>query len=185
MKNVWFISDTHWQHEAMLKFTGDDGKLVRPGFSNAKEFDEYMMENWNSVVKPGDKVWHLGDVFFGDFESYRDNIHKKLNGSKRLLLGNHDNDQRLFNLFEKVQLIRNWSEYDFVSSHIPMNNFSCYSHRKNKILVNVHGHVHSNDVPSDGYVNLSVERINYTPIHLEDVIVKVKAELKKMESEEN
>lgn len=182
MSDIWFISDTHWQHEAMLTFTGDDGSPVRPGFSNAKELDDKMMENWNAVIKPNDKVWHLGDVFFGNFETYRDNIHKKLNGHKRLLIGNHDNDPRLFNLFEKVQLIRNWSEHDFVASHIPMNKFSCYSHRKNKILVNVHGHVHSNDVPEEGYVNLSVERIGFAPIHLDDVISKVKVEMEKMET---
>lgn len=180
MKDIWFISDTHWQHESILKFTDKNGDLIRPGFSNVSEMNEVLIENWNSCVKPGDKVWHFGDVFFGNFETYRDNIHSKLNGQKRLLLGNHDDDGRLFKLFQKVHVIRRFDEFDFVASHIPMHKFSCYNHRKQKTLVNVHGHTHDNDVEDVGYINISCEKTNYKPIHIDEVRVMVNAELVKM-----
>lgn len=180
MKNIYFISDTHWQHSNILKFTDENGVRLRPEFSSAKEMDEYMIEMWNQKVKPGDKIWHLGDVYFGQFETYRDNIHKKLNGHKRMLLGNHDNDSRLFGLFDKVQVIRRFDEYDFICSHIPMHKFSCYNHRKDLTMVNVHGHVHVNDVPDVGYVNISVEKTGYAPIHLDEVRSLVEAEYRRM-----
>ena len=48
-----------------------------------------MIENWNSVVKKGDYVYHLGDVFFGSKETFPA-LWNRLNGSKRLIIGNHD-----------------------------------------------------------------------------------------------
>lgn len=163
---------SHFQHENILSFRDKDGNLIRPEFSNVKEMDECLIENWNSVVKPGDKIWHLGDVFFGNFDTYRDNIHCKLNGQKRLLLGNHDENNQIFKLFQKVQVIRRFD--DFVCSHIPMHKFSCYNHRKEKTMVNVHGHTHNNDVGDFGYVNISCEKTGYKPIHYEDVLKLVR-----------
>lgn len=181
-RDIWLISDTHWNHANILKFKDDQGNLTRPEFSSAKEMNDFMLEKWNEAIKPSDKVWHFGDVFFGSFEEY-EKIHNQLNGHKRLLLGNHDNDSRLFKMFQKVQVIRRFDEFDFVGSHIPMHTFSCFNHRKNSTLVNVHGHVHTNDVPDIGYVNISCERTGYAPIHLDDVIKLVNLEKMKMEAQ--
>ena len=57
--------DTHFNHEQMMYFR-DWGNLTRPGFTDVDDMNEYMIDNWNSVVKDGDEVWHLGDVVFGD-----------------------------------------------------------------------------------------------------------------------
>jgi len=62
MGNVWFISDTHFFHANILKFVGNDGKRIRAPFQSLDEMHDYMIEKWNSKVKPGDKVYHLGDV---------------------------------------------------------------------------------------------------------------------------
>jgi calcineurin-like phosphoesterase family protein len=83
--NIFLISDTHFGHENMYKFTGLDGLRVRAKFANASEGDEYMIQAWNQTVKPQDHVYHLGDVAFGPIS-----IVQKLNGHKRLVLGNHD-----------------------------------------------------------------------------------------------
>lgn len=48
-----------------------------------------MIERWNARVKPEDIVCHLGDFGFGSKEGLRD-ILKTLNGTKVLILGNHD-----------------------------------------------------------------------------------------------
>ena len=68
MKDIWLISDTHFGHENILSFRhgGPDGPLIRGNlFSSVEEMDECMIDQWNKYVKPGDKVYHLGDVFFG------------------------------------------------------------------------------------------------------------------------
>lgn len=170
MAEIFFISDPHWNHANILTFVGVDGKPIRPHFSNVEEMNEVMIERWNAVVRPQDKVWNLGDVFFGDFDEYK-KIHSRLNGHQRLLLGNHDKDERLWTtrMFKKIGVIRRFDEYGFVCSHIPMNRHSCFNHRQNDYLVNVHGHVHEQDVPDAGYVNISCEKTNYAPIHLEDL----------------
>ena len=58
MKNIWFISDTHFNHEGILGFKDYIGKPVRE-FANVNEMNEAMMDNWNSVVKPNDVVYPL------------------------------------------------------------------------------------------------------------------------------
>ena len=87
MSDIWIVSDTHFGHNNMLKFKDKDNNPIRPGFSTVEEMDEHMIECWNSVVKDGDIVYHLGDVFFDNGHT----VLPRLKGRKRLLLGNHDN----------------------------------------------------------------------------------------------
>ena len=89
MRDIWLISDTHFGHENILGFRhgGRDGPLIRGSrFSSVEEMDEAMIENWNKTVKPGDKIYHLGDVFFGPKDEFIKKW-KRLNGQKRLILG--------------------------------------------------------------------------------------------------
>ena len=66
MANIWVVSDCHFGHNNVLKFKDDDGNLIRGSkFSSIEEMDEHLIERWNSVVKAGDKVYNLGDVYFG------------------------------------------------------------------------------------------------------------------------
>lgn len=79
---TYFISDTHFQHANIIKYCN------RP-FEDTKVMDETIIMNWNSVVKPTDIVWHLGDVMLGNRENLAD-VMSKLNGVKFLVKGNHD-----------------------------------------------------------------------------------------------
>ena len=66
MSNIWVISDTHFRHSNILNFIDHNtGKLVRPMFTDVDAMDEHIIERWNSVVKTGDTVYHLGDVVMG------------------------------------------------------------------------------------------------------------------------
>ena len=168
MANTFFISDTHFGHAKMLTFTNSDGTLVRPEFSNVEEMDEFMVERWNSVVRPQDKVYHLGDVVI---RRQNLSILERLNGTKRLILGNHD----IFDLkdyskyFKKIYAMRKLD--DMVLTHIPLHPESV-----NRFGLNVHGHIHRNTVrqynsefADTRYFNVSVEMINYTPISIDEV----------------
>ena len=65
MANIFVTSDTHLCHENIIKFTDSSGNRIRP-FNNIWEMNETILQHWNSVVKPNDIVWHLGDVFMGN-----------------------------------------------------------------------------------------------------------------------
>lgn len=171
MSNIFLVSDTHFSHANILTFTKRDGTRLRP-FSSVEEMDEHMIEKWNSVVRPQDKVYHLGDVA----------MHKRYipmvgrcNGHKRLILGNHDDDdmELYAPFFEKVYGTKLLDR--FLLSHIPVHPESL-----GKAWGNVHGHVHNNvDDLHFGpkYMNVSVEVIDYTPVSLEDLKVRFQKRL--------
>ena len=169
--NIFLVSDTHFFHENMYTFIGCDGiTRTRAKFTSAAEGDEYMIDAWNSVVRPEDHVWHLGDLTMlrssGDIWRI-EKVMKSLHGHKRLILGNHDHfDVRVYrNIgFEKVKGSHRFGR--LVYSHIPLHPDAIAS---SKVLACVHGHIHDRPAPPGKYVNVSVEQIGYTPITVEEV----------------
>lgn len=172
MKDIWLISDTHFGHENILTFRHQGGELIRGNiFSSVEEMDEVMIDQWNRYVKPGDKVYHLGDVFFGNKDTFIQNW-KRLNGQKRLILGNHD-DAKFFakhELVAKIDVWRMFPEHGLLLTHVPVHETVLYEGRfKGVEAINIHGHLHQNPSPSIKHRCVSVEQIDYTPIHIEDV----------------
>lgn len=171
MKNYWFIADTHFNHKTILNFKNSEGKPLRP-FSNLEEMNETIIDNWNKLVKPQDKIYHLGDVIFGNHIEYN-NILKRLNGKKRLILGNHDCNKERFLIpyFQKMHGVRhlNIEGNSLILSHIPIHIDSLKRFR-----LNIHGHCHDSHVKEAreecSYVNVCVENTNYKPVNLEEII---------------
>lgn len=182
MSNTFLISDTHFSHVNTWKtFKLADGITPMRPFSSTEEMDETMISNWNSVVKPIDKVYHLGDIAACSATKLRI-IFSRLNGDKVLIKGNHDVDklslyQELFKDVRGSHLLDN-----LVLTHIPVNRGSLDRWRGN-----IHGHLHnyfvrkvigvdvktgdfkySND-PDPKFECVSVERIDYTPIPFETI----------------
>jgi calcineurin-like phosphoesterase family protein len=172
-KNIWVISDTHWQHSNILNFTDSKtGNLVRPQFSSVEEMNEVMIQRWNEVVRPGDKVYHLGDVVMGnDQENWMKRNWPRLMGQKRLICGNHDNIKMLSSggFFAKVALWRVFSEFGLILSHIPLHESSLVRGSKGQQMVNVHGHIHSNPSPPGPYRCVCVEQTDYRPVNIEEL----------------
>jgi calcineurin-like phosphoesterase family protein len=169
MGDIWVTSDTHFGHKNILGFKDGQGNPVRP-FSSVGEMDETLVSNWNSVVKRGDKVYHLGDVFFGDKEGFQ-HLWPRLNGSKRLVLGNHDDAKFLSSggFFKKVCMWRVFSEFGLLLTHTPQHQ-SCLQTQKST-LWNVHGHIHHNKSPEGPYTCVCVEQTDYTPVNIEELRV--------------
>ena len=165
MSDIWIISDTHFGHANILKFTDKSGNLIRPSFDNVDHMDECIADNWNSVVKDGDIVYHLGDVYYDQGHK----ILSKLKGRKRLVLGNHDNGKASYIQvnFQKVLMWRMFPEFGLLLTHVPVHESTLQ--RGDITLKNVHGHIHQRKLEDSRYHNVSVERINYTPVHIEDL----------------
>lgn len=168
--NIWVISDTHFGHDAII------GYCNRP-FADIDEMDEHMIDRWNSVVKPVDKVYHLGDVFMGSTLRANQNLHR-LNGKLRLIVGNHDviNTQSpLMHHFQKISMWRIFKEFGLLLTHVPVHpdNISSIGKKNDGTpyheLTNIHGHIHNNPSPEGRYRCVCVEQINYTPINIEEL----------------
>lgn len=169
ISKVWLTSDTHFSHSNILGFKREDGSPLRPGFANADEMDECIIERWNSVVKPEDKVYHLGDVAFKDGLK----LVAKLNGTKVLIKGNHD--QAKLSAYAKLfKDVRGTHKLDnLLLSHVPI-----HPSQIARFKMCVHGHLHDKEVLChsgrvDGrYYSVCVERHNYYPVALEQVIAE-------------
>lgn len=165
----WFISDTHFFHANILKFTDKAGLRIRP-FNSLDEMHEVMIDNWNSVVKDGDYVYHLGDVTMQYHKPFQELMYR-LKGDKRLIVGNHDKlkQEGLMKHFSKVELWKGFKEHNFTATHIPQR---LESLRDGKF--NVHGHTHQNNVCDRcNYINVCVEVRQYTPVHLDTIISEI------------
>lgn len=165
MTDVFLISDTHFGHGNILNFKREDGSPLRK-FNNILEHDEHLIDRWNSVVKPDDKVYHLGDVGFKSFSIMKHLVFGRLNGTKVLIKGNHDN----FKISQYAQIFKDVRAThvlnNIVLSHIPIHEYSIARWKGN-----IHGHLHDKGLKDDRYLNVSVERlIDYTPIAFEEVL---------------
>jgi calcineurin-like phosphoesterase family protein len=171
MRDIWVVSDTHFHHENILNFVDYAGQKVRD-FDTVEDMDNHMLDRWNSVIKPGDIVYHLGDVFIGPKDEFK-RFWPKFHGKKRLLCGNHDDIPFLSSggFFSKVQLWRQFTEFGIVMSHIPLHESSLYRGKDTSApMLQVHGHIHRLSSPTRMHYNVSVEALDdYTPVHIEDL----------------
>ncbi len=186
MSNIWVQSDPHFFHENIIQYCG------RP-FANADLMNEFMVDKWNSTVKEQDKVYCLGDVYFGAGRT-REEITlllSSLKGKKRLILGNHDNgkDQILQRIFQKIDVWRMFPDMGLLLTHVPVHHQSLFrgatgNEENPKKLRNIHGHIHEkvvsrerfSDIIGDwideddpDYKCVSVEHLDYGLINIEDL----------------
>lgn len=156
MPAVYFTSDTHFGHLKALEF--------RPGFESIEEHNEFLIERWNSVVRPSDMVWHLGDVALGN-KSFVSCI-ARCNGRKKLVLGNHDTYkiQEYLPYFAEVYgAVRAY--HGLVLTHIPVRE----QYLENRWKANIHGHNHSSHIDDNRYFNVCVDVRDFKPISLDEV----------------
>lgn len=178
---IYFISDTHFNHENIIEYCN------RP-FKNFKEMNERIIKNWNDIINENDIIYHLGDLALGRKELIFD-ITKRLKGKKYLIRGNHD--KWSVNTYEELgfEVLKNspikLEIEKLLLSHIPV---------PDKLIqngfVNIHGHIHNNplhkinpetnemEYPEDLYseklhINVSVDVIGFQPISLKELLKKV------------
>lgn len=87
--NRLFTSDHHFGHANILKYE-DEMRRDAHGerFSSVNMMDDYLVDQWNATVAPGDVVYCLGDFCYM-FQQMCD-VLPFLNGEKILITGNHD-----------------------------------------------------------------------------------------------
>jgi calcineurin-like phosphoesterase family protein len=172
MSKVRFIGCLHFGHGWMANYRG---------FYDSFDHDNYLIKSWNSVVGKKDIVYVLGDVTMEKKEGY-ENL-ALLNGTKYLVMGNHDmgqHNETQLKYFKKIMGCVSYKNYFL--SHVPIhpNEVGFYK-------ANIHAHIHHNkleevvvsnkylDIDSvktntlNKYYNVDAHLINYKPMTIDEL----------------
>lgn len=105
----FYTSDTHFSHRNIVKFQPNRGR------DDVQDMNKDIIKAWNEDVSHEDTVYHLGDVALGPVEEWNGSL-APLNGSKTLVVGNHE---RIFTVHNKPAYIEKWRYlYEQWFSHI-------------------------------------------------------------------
>jgi calcineurin-like phosphoesterase family protein len=136
---VAVISDPHLGHPAIAALRGYD---------DIDEYNEVVIERWNSVCGKNTLTFLLGDISMEKKKYYP--LLDRLNGRIAVCGGNHDLRQHSVELMKHVESISGCIEYKgCILSHMPIHPMEL-----NRYIVNIHGHTHSE----------LVKKITYRPM---------------------
>lgn len=164
----FLTSDTHYNHSSIIRLSGRPF-LKADGTPDVEAMNETLIERHNSVVRPNDDVFHLGDFSFREKhpdDAYR--ILERLNGRFHFIKGNHD--EWLTKPHDKIVWVKDYYElrHDkqrFVLSHYPMLTW----HGVHKGACMLHGHAHGNVNQWNVGVrrlDVGVDTNNFTPLEI-------------------
>lgn len=159
---IFLIGDLHFYHQNIIKYCS------RP-YKDTDDMNEQLIKNWNSVVRKNDIVYVVGDFALCGKNKIIE-IGQRLNGRKRLIMGNHD--QASIETYKQAgfEFVYNHPivlDEFFVVSHEPMVGFS-----PSMPFANIFAHVHDNPAYTDYSSRsfcVSAERICYEPIGFDTI----------------
>ena len=173
---IYLTSDHHFGHAAVIEHVG------RP-FADVRAMDDGMVEIWNSVVSSKDVVWHLGDFSLGP-RGTAARYFRRLNGSKHLVVGNHDGDDVRSCAWASIHDMHSLrvDGVKLVLSHYPMLSWPGSAHNRDGRVASImaHGHVHGTRadprVPhlDPCRVDVGVDMRAYAPVAAETLIAGVR-----------
>lgn len=165
MTDVWFTSDTHFGHNNIIKYCN------RP-FDTVERMNAALIDNHNSLVKPNDIVYHLGDFAYKS----KDGVEKfvnRLNGKIYLILGNHD---KLAHVKDAgFEWIGDYKEVKVDKQFIVLSHYAFRVWNKShKGSINLFGHSHNNLPGNSQQTDVGVDAWNYFPVNLEQIQKRLK-----------
>jgi calcineurin-like phosphoesterase family protein len=180
---IFFTADHHFDHLNIIKY------CARP-FTGVNEMNEEMVRRWNSVVKPKDTVYYLGD--FSMAKRPVEYFGKQLNGEKHLIIGNHDRCHPRKESAAAVQDVyraAGFASFDVeltmqIAGQVVLLNHFPYlavepadgyvvKHQdlrpKDQGLWLLHGHVHEKWKVKDRMINVGVDAWDFYPVPMATV----------------
>lgn len=159
----WFTSDWHFFHPAII------GYCNRP-YKTERAMREDIVSKHNEVVKPEDTVYVLGDcgMLGRDKLSKLRPVLNKMNGTKHLILGNHDEGKPF--TYERIG-------FTTVHTALQYNDFTIMRHDpaaanvmpdKLWLVGHVHNVFHITIDPIVCY-NVGVDVNNFYPVNLKQI----------------
>ncbi len=137
---IYFTSDTHFGHSAVLKFTG------RP-YKDVSQMNQALIANINARVGHEDELYILGDFSFKIPAVEAAELRRKINCRRvHLVPGNHDKAwgsgpkelEGVFDVLPPIYRIK-VDGRKYVLSHYPLVDWPSMSHGSFML----HGHIHS------------------------------------------
>ena len=184
---LFFTSDTHFFHENIIKYCN------RP-FDNAEEMNKELVKRWNEIVPKDGIVFHLGDVSLTASPKNLDSLLHKLNGTKYLVIGNHEKDAlgkdyiRSYwaGIYDIIEIYVpdeeiTYKEQHIVMCHYPMITWNA-SHRGSwQLFGHVHGGLSNKGIMqhSPAQLDVGVDTNNYTPYSYQEIKEKITKQLLK------
>ena len=179
MGEIFFTSDTHFCHQPSF--------LWEPrGFNSVEEMNEAIVERWNSVVKPEDEVYHLGDFALNDIDAAISYINR-LNGTIRWIKGNHDTEKKTDRIIDDCPNVwlYGWAycfkynkKYSIYMSHYPTLTANFDDKKFSQHVIALHGHTHQLNnwlEPLNPFMyHVGLDSHNCTPVHIDECIFDIK-----------
>lgn len=170
---VWFTSDPHYYHKNIIRYS------KRP-YKDVDEMNEALIVNYNSVVRPQDTCYFLGDFGFADQKDLK-NVVRRLNGQKTAILGNHDRLKIMLEL--GFGSVHQYLEIKVPDSEVGMQKIILFHYsmrvwnQSHRGAWQLYGHSHGTlpDDPKLLSMDVGVDPCGYFPISYEGV----KAHMKK------
>lgn len=168
---IFFTSDQHYGHKRIIEYAH------RP-FPDVQTMNEQMILRYNTVVKPEDTTYHLGDFAFLDWEAAT-KIFQRLNGNKVWVFGNHDRKLRLEPRFVKQWgWARDLTEIKVDGQSITLCHYAMKVWNKSHHGAwQLYGHSHGSmpDDPKTLSLDVGVDCWDFTPVSYSQVAERMKA----------
>ena len=168
MNNIWIISDTHFNHQAII-----DEFEMRPA-----DFKQRIIKHLLRCTKPWDIIIHLWDVIFDDNKELKTILWGFQDRQLILVKWNHDTKTDSWYRFQWFHFVCErfdirYGGKDIIFTHIPIRTYKHWQ-------LNIHWHLHSGWGSRWSYKKdamhfcYSAERQHYQPLSLNSILDKVK-----------
>ena len=178
---IYFTSDLHFGHDKEFLWGAR-------GFTSSQEHDEAVIERINSIVKPNDHLFILGDLMLGNDTVSGLRKVKQLNGIKTILAGNHDTETRLqYYRQEHIGQVEmamryQFGKFHFILSHYPTMTANIGDDKKPwQRVYNLCGHTHTINPFwhwEFGCYHIELDAHDCYPVSIEHIIEDMKVVLK-------
>lgn len=164
MSKIWFTADTHFGHTNIIKHCS------RP-FLTSEEMDLQLLDNFQSKLRKGDILYHLGDVGWSSFpmEEWFSKLECK---EVHLILGNHDSPQIKWSTlcWKGTEKSLRVGDQSLDLYHYPQRSWK----HKGKGGIHLFGHTHGKLSDLDRSMDVGVDTNNFFPYELDEILERTK-----------
>lgn len=166
---IYFTADPHYDHPNIIEYED------RPWKSTAA-MEKGMREIHNSIVKPEDEVWIIGDLSLmkPEYWKFYDRIIGNLNGIKHLVLGNHDECKPFYYVNHGFTTVHtavklNIGGRNVICAHDPAV-WNAIPNPENIIFLCGHVHKVFRSIREKNIVNVGVDVWDFKPITFTEIL---------------